>query len=184
MPSTWSSKRSSPEADRDEEVGAVFRWSVDAGVADGLVVFGAGSPVHVSVAVDAVGRGDGGGAGEVVAGEDLALELGELCVGEDVFDGGKAAGVEDVDLAGEGVAEAVEEAGGLEGIDVRAAAAAGYSGAGVGADDGDGVDVRGVEREEIVFVLEQGEAFACAFERDLGAVLVVEGDVGVELTDD
>ena len=74
------------------------------------------------------GERDNSLAGRFVSLKDLALEVGELGVLEDVFDGRNAARVEDVDLAGERFAQAIEQAGRLEGRNDRAATSAGTAG--------------------------------------------------------
>ncbi len=64
------------------------------------------------------------------------------------------------------VGDAGENTDRLEGMSLRRAAAAGDCRICVGADDGDVFDLRRIERQEMILVLEERDAFESAFERD------------------
>ena len=79
------------------------------------------------------------------------------------------------------IGDAGEDADRLEGLRLRRTAAAGNRRPGVGTDDGDGLDFGRIEREQVAFVLEQGDALARAIEGDGAIGDGVGGVGGVEL---
>ncbi len=108
-----------------------------------------------------------GCAGEVLAGIGGLLH-GAFPVGvpEDIVHLRQAARVEDAHVGAEQVGDAGDDADGLEGRGFRGTSAAGNGRPCIGADDGDGLDLGRIERQEMAFVLEQRDAFQCAFKRD------------------
>ncbi len=125
---------------------------------------------------------DVGRAGKVAAGEGFDLHVAvPFCIAEDVDHVGQAAAVEHVNVGAEEVGDAGDGGDRLERSGFRGASAAGDSRPGVGADDGDGLDLCRIERKQMAFVLEEGNALERALKRDGAVGDGVSGVGGIEL---